>query len=82
VKSKGKAAMELKPFTDLINAFGKVAAGLKAIVDLRKVEYKTIRRTQDETYRRIDATFNIVIMRVGDIQLMRSRRTFCAKPGG
>ena len=60
---------ELKVFTDLIDALGKVAGGLKAIVNLPKAERETIRHTLDETYRLIDTTLNMVIIRVGDILL-------------
>ncbi|TPW12916.1 MAG: hypothetical protein FD130_1666, partial [Halothiobacillaceae bacterium] len=42
--------MELKLFTDLIDAIGKVAGGLKAIVNLPKAERETMRQTLDETY--------------------------------
>lgn len=56
-------------FTDLIDALGKVAGGLKAIVNLPKSERETIRRTLDETYRLIDTTRNMLIVRLGDIQL-------------
>ena len=60
--------MELKLFTDLIEALGKVAGGLKTIVNLPKAERETMRRTLDETYRLIDTTLNMVIIRLGDIQ--------------
>jgi hypothetical protein len=43
--------MELKLFTDLIDALGKVASGLKAMVNLSKAEREAMRRTVDETYR-------------------------------
>jgi len=36
--------MRLKLFTDLIDALGKVAGGLKAIVNLPKAERETVRR--------------------------------------
>ncbi len=61
--------MELKLFTDLIDALGKVAGGLKAIVNLPKAERETMRRTLDETYRLIDTTLNMVIIRLGDTLL-------------
>ncbi|MFQ6538810.1 MULTISPECIES: hypothetical protein [Aphanothece] len=64
--------MELKLFADLIDALGKVAGGLKAIVNLPKAERETMRRTLDETYRLIDTTLNMVIIRLGDIQLQQS----------
>ena len=61
--------MELKLFTDLIDVLGKVAGGLKAIVNLPKAEREAMRRTLDETYRLIDTTLNMVIIRLGDILL-------------
>lgn len=63
-------------FTNLIDALGKVAGGLKAIVNLPKAERETIRRTLDETYRLIDTTLNMVIIRLGDIQLQPSDDDF------
>jgi hypothetical protein len=64
--------MEFKFFTDLIDALGKVAGGLKAIVNMPKAERETMRRTLDETYRLIDTTLNMVIIWLGDIQLQAS----------
>jgi len=61
--------MDLKLFTDMIDALGKVVGGLKAIVTLPKTERETIGRTLDETYRLIDTTLNMVIIRLGDILL-------------
>lgn len=61
--------MELKLFTDLIDALGKVGGGLQAIVNLPKAERETMRQTLDETYRLIDTTLNMVIIRLGDILL-------------
>ena len=61
--------MQLKLFTDLIDALGKVAGGLKAIVNLPKAEREAMRRTLDETYRLIDTTLNMVIIRLGDVLL-------------
>jgi hypothetical protein len=63
------ATMDLKIFTDLINALGKVASGIKTLVNLPKTERETISRTLDETYRLIDTTLNMVIIRLGDILL-------------
>lgn len=68
--------METRFSTDLIDALGKVAGGLKAIVNLPKTERETIRRTLDETYRLIDTTLNMVIIRLGDIQLHTSDDDF------
>jgi hypothetical protein len=68
--------MDIKLFTDLIDALNKVADGLKAIVNLPKAERETIRQTLDETYRLIDTTLNMVIIRLGDIQLQASDDDF------
>lgn len=59
--------MELKLFSELIDALGKVVNGLKAIANLPKKEREKIYKTLDETYRLIDTTLNMVIIRVGDI---------------
>jgi hypothetical protein len=68
--------MELKIFTDLIDALGKVASGLKAIVNLPKAEREAMRRTLDETYRLIETTLNMVIIRLGDILLLAADNDF------
>lgn len=68
--------MEFKLFTDLIDALGKVATGLKALAQLPKAERETIRGTLDETYRLIDTTLNMVIIRLGDILLVSSDKDF------
>lgn len=68
--------MNLKLFTDLIDALGKVADGLKVIVNLPKTERETISRTLDETYRLIDTTLNMVIIRLGDILLKETDGDF------
>lgn len=62
--------MELKLFTDLINALSKVAGGLKAIVNLPKAEREAMRQTLDETYRLVYTTLNMVIIRLGAYQWM------------
>ena len=68
--------MELKFFSDLIDALGKVASGLKTNINLPKTERETIRRTLDETCRLIDTTLNMVIIRMGDILLRTSDDDF------
>lgn len=61
--------MKLTLFTDLIDTLAKVPCGLMHIVNLPKAERATIRQTLDETYRLIDTTLNMVIIRLGDILL-------------
>jgi len=60
--------VDLKLFTDLIEALGKVAKGVKSISDIPKSEREKYRAVLDETYRLIDTTLNMVIIRLGDIQ--------------
>lgn len=68
--------MALKLFTDLIEALGKVTDGLKVIVNLPKDKRESIHRPLDETYRLIDTTLNMVIIRLGDIVLQASDDDF------
>lgn len=73
--------MELKLFTDVIDALGKVAGGLKGIVNLPKAERETIRQTLDETYSLIDTTLNMMIIRLGGIQLQHTDDGFLREAG-
>jgi hypothetical protein len=59
--------MGLKFFSDLIEALGKVASGLKSLVNLPRAEREKTRQVLDETYRLLDTTLNMVIIRLGDI---------------
>ena len=61
--------MTLKLFTDPIDALGKVAGGLKAIVDLPKAERAAMRRTLDETCRVLGAMRDMASIRLGDMLL-------------
>ncbi len=71
--------MELKLFSTLIEALGKVANGLKAIVNLLKAERRAMRRTLDEIYRLIDTTLNRVIIQPGDLLLLAADEYFLRK---
>lgn len=55
-----RALMEIKLFTELIDALSKVAGGLKTLVNLPKSERDKYRQTMDETYSLIDTTRNIL----------------------
>ena len=68
--------MELKLITALIDALGKVAGGLKAIINLPKSERETMRQTLDETYRLIDTTLSMVIIQQGTNLLQTSDDDF------
>ena len=69
----------IKLLTDLIDALGKVAGRLKAIANLPKAERETMCRTLDETYRLIDTTLNMVIIRL-NILLLAADAEILAKP--
>jgi hypothetical protein len=62
--------MEFKLFTDLIDAIGKVASGLKALSNFPKAERDKYRKVMAETYQLIDSALNMVIIRLGDILLI------------
>ncbi len=68
--------MEFKLFTDLIDTLGKVTKGLKALKDIPKKERAKFREVMDETYRLIDTTLNMVIIRLGDILLPENAHEF------
>ena len=68
--------MEIKLFSDLIDTLGKVANGLKALVNLPRAEREKYRQTMNETYRLIDTTLNMVIIRLGDILLKDDDQKF------
>src|SRR6266508_6486852 len=71
--------MQLKLFSTLIETLGKVANGLKAIVNLLKAEQRAMRRTLDEIYRLIDTTLNRVIIQPGDLLLLAADEYFLRK---
>lgn len=62
--------MELTLLTGLIDALGKVAGGLKAIVNLPQGGARDDAQMLDETYRVIDTTLNMVATRLGDLPLL------------
>lgn len=68
--------MRLNLFTELIDVLGKVAGGLKAIINLPKAEWETMRQTLDETYRLIDTTLNMMIIRLAEILLQEVDNDF------
>ncbi len=68
--------MESKLFTDLIDALGKVATGLKTTGTPPGTERDRYRQTLDETFRLIDTTLNMVIIRLGDILLPKPDAAF------
>jgi len=68
--------MDIKLFSDLIDALGKVMSGLKTITNLPKAERDQYRATIEDTFRLIDTTLNMVIIRLGDIQLEQNKNEF------
>ncbi len=61
--------MILELFTTLIDTLNKVASGLKTLVNLPIDVREKYRQTIDDTYRMIDITLNMIIIRLGDILL-------------
>jgi len=68
--------MDIKLFTDIIDAIAKVGEGLKTIAGMPKAERAAIRQTLEDTYRLIDTTLNMIIIRLGDIMLPGKEDSF------
>jgi hypothetical protein len=51
--------VKLKLFPDLIDAFGKVADGLKATVNLPRAKREEMHQVLDEAYRLMDTMLNL-----------------------
>ncbi|MDP2619117.1 MAG: hypothetical protein Q8P46_02900 [Hyphomicrobiales bacterium] len=56
-----------------------MAGGLKDIVNLPKAEREAMRWTLDETYRLIDTTLNMVIIRLGELSLFAAKDDFARR---
>jgi hypothetical protein len=61
--------MDIKLFSDMIDALGKVTSALKSAASLPKAERERYRQTMADNYRLIDTTLNMIVIRLGDILL-------------
>ncbi|MDN7177821.1 hypothetical protein M0D69_07260 [Caballeronia sp. SEWSISQ10-4 2] len=61
--------MDIKLFSDVIDALAKAGDILKAVVGYPKGQRDKIQETLNETYRLLDTTLSMVIIRLGDIRL-------------
>ena len=61
--------MNIKLFSDMIDALGKITGALKSAASLPKAERDRYRQTMGENYRLIDTTLNMIVIRLGDILL-------------
>lgn len=71
--------MELQLFTDLIDALSKVSDGLKTLANFPKSERDKYRQILEETYRLIDTTLNMVIIRLGNILYLNDDSEFISE---
>jgi hypothetical protein len=74
--------VELKLFNELIDTFGKVVNGLKTIVNMPRAERERYRDVLSETFRLIDTTLNMVIIRLGDVGRVQDDTMFLREAGG
>jgi hypothetical protein len=75
--------MELKLFTDLIDGLRKATDGPKALINLPTAEQEAMHhRTLNETYRPIDTTLNMVVIRMGDILMLPPTTISWVRPLG
>jgi hypothetical protein len=68
--------MDIKIFSDLLDAAGKVFSAIKAIANIPKAEKEKYRQTMSETYMLMDTTLNMIILRLGDIGLIGNDADF------
>lgn len=59
--------MEIKLFSDLIDALGKAAGSLKVLTNLAKNERDHYRQVLDDTNQLMTTTLTMIILRLGDI---------------
>lgn len=68
--------IDIKLFSDAIDALGKVVNALKGVASIPKAEREQYRQTMADTYRLIDTTLNMVVIRLGDIMLQANDQAF------
>src|SRR5262245_26463006 len=59
--------MDIKLFSDLIEALSKVASGLKVLANLPQTEREKYRQVLDDTYQLIHTTLNMILFRINDM---------------
>lgn len=73
--------MDIKVFSDLIDALGKVAGDLKSAASLPKDERDKYRQIMAENYRLIEITLSMIVIRLGDILLAATDSKFVQEVG-
>ena len=68
--------MNIKIFSDLIDALSKVTDALKAAAALPKAEREQYRKVVGESYQLLDATLNMIVIRLRDILLPTNQPRF------
>jgi len=68
--------MDIKIFSDLIDALSKVTYALKAAAALPKAEREQYRQVVGQSYQLLDTTLGMIAIRLGDILLPASQPTF------
>lgn len=71
--------INIKLFSDLIDALGKVGSGLNALVNLPRIERDQYRLVLDDTNQLIHTALNMVILRLGDILRIPDEGAFLQK---
>ena len=74
--------MDIKLFSDLIDALGKVMAGLKTLSGLPKSERDKYRQVLDDTNQLIISTLTMIILRLGDILRIDKEAKFLKEVNG
>lgn len=61
--------MDIKIFSDMLDALGKVSGALKAAASLPKAEREQYRQVIGQNYQLLDTTLGMIAIRLGDILL-------------
>ncbi|MDZ7652135.1 MAG: hypothetical protein U5L03_06000 [Burkholderiaceae bacterium] len=68
--------MDIKIFSDMLDALGKITSALKAAASLPKAEREQYRQVIGQNYQLLDTTLGMIAIRLGDILLPASDAKF------
>jgi hypothetical protein len=71
--------MDIKIFSDLLDALGKITGALKAAASLPKAEREQYRQVIGQNYQLLDTTLGMIAIRLGDILLPANDAKFVAE---
>ena len=73
--------MDIKIFSDLVQAIGEVAKSIKDLTDLPARERKNYREQLGDTFKLLDSTLTLIIIRLGDLLQIENKEDFLEELG-